>query len=112
MPQNGILQGKAEMKRIYERAAEWLCGIGSDKYVHLLTCLLITFAAAVLVRAVFHEDGCVSAGTGACAAMATGFFKERWDNFTTGDFNFSDLAFDAAGCLTGAVMLCTWTAVA
>ena len=100
------------MRKIYDKMTDWLAGYGVDKYLHLMACLLITFAAAVLVRAVFREDGCVSAGTGACAVMATGFFKEWWDNSTTGDFSFSDLAFDAAGCLTGAVMLCAWTAVA
>ncbi len=99
------------MKTMYEKVANWLCGFGSDKWVHLLTCLVITFVVTVFVRTTFHDDGYVSAGIGACGAMMVGFFKEWWDNFTTGEFGYSDLVFDAVGCLMGAGMLCVWTAV-
>lgn len=104
MPNNGILQGKAEMKRIYERAAEWLCGIGSDKYVHLLTCLVLTFVMGKGLMLLTGEPHVVCAAIGAGAAMMAGCCKEWYDSINNGEFGAADLLADAVGCMLGLAM--------
>lgn len=78
-----------------------VCGIGTDKYVHLLACLLLTF---VVGQAVFLCGGLPlpnCAAIGAIAAMAVGFFKEWYDEFKGGELDYKDLLADVAGCLLG-----------
>lgn len=104
MPRNGILQGKAEMKRIYEMAAEWLCGIWSDKYVHLLTCLVLTFVMGKGLMLLTGEPHVVCAAIGAGAAMMAGCCKEWYDSINNGEFGYKDILFDAIGCILGVIV--------
>lgn len=92
------------MKKIYQFIKDvsvTLCGIPSDKYVHLLSCLLLTFVIGMGVSLFSDESQAVCAGIGACAAMIIGFFKEWYDQFTDGDFSYADLFFDLVGCVLG-----------
>ena len=92
------------MKRIYQFIKDvsvTLCRIPSDKYVHLLSCLLLTFIVGMGVSLCSDEPQAVCAGIGACAAMIVGFIKEWHDQFTYGEFSYADLFFDLVGCMLG-----------
>lgn len=85
----------------YKRIAEKLCSISSDKYVHLLCCMLITWVIAKGVMGV----GCptfLASLLGATIAFYAGFYKEYLDNRQEGNhFDKKDLWADGAGCLLG-----------
>lgn len=89
--------------RLYNKIADRLAGIGSDKYLHFLACQMISFLTAKIV-------GCfVSAGwtllAGFSVAAAIGFAKELRDKRQVGNvFSWSDICADLAGAIAGAVM--------
>jgi hypothetical protein len=84
-----------------KKLIDYVCRIGTDKYVHLLACLLLTFVVgqAVCLCSSLPLPNC--AAIGAIAAMTVGFFKEWYDEFKGGELDYKDLLADVAGCLLG-----------
>lgn len=89
------------MRKYYDKIATFLCSIESDKLVHLLTCLLLTFFIGQAIRLFSGEPLVACATMGAVAAFIIGFFKELYDQLTTSDFNPKDLFYDLIGCILG-----------
>lgn len=90
---------------VYDRVAEWLCSFTSDKYVHLLAGLLISFAVAwvfILNTAGATEPVCAVCGV--IAAMLIGLFKEIVDFFRDKPFDAKDWLFTSVGGAMGAMM--------
>ena len=79
---------------------EWLCKVGSDKYVHLICSLLITFAAGKVICLVSPLGGLVSALIGAGVGFAIGVAKEAVDK----RFDWQDILADSIGCLLGFIV--------
>lgn len=79
---------------------EWLCKVGSDKYVHLICSLLITFAAGKVICFVSSLSVLVSALIGAGVGFAIGVAKEAADK----RFDWQDILADSVGCLLGFIV--------
>lgn len=84
----------------FDGIANYLCGIGSDKYAHLLVSLVATFVLGYIIH-FFNTPMDIAGGMAACAVFILGFFKEWYDQFTDGDFSYADLFFDLVGCVLG-----------
>lgn len=80
---------------------DYICSISADKYVHLLSCLLLTFVVGQAVHLCSSYPLDVCAGIGAIAAMTVGFFKEWYDEFRGGEVDYKDLAADFIGSVLG-----------
>lgn len=99
------------MGNFFEKIAAKLCGIKSDKLVHLLVCVVLTGLIAGVVAIFGSDDAYVCAGIGGCAAMIIAFFKEWYDQFKDDGegLSFFDLFYDFVGCAVGVAYLCWWT---
>ena len=90
---------------IYDRVAEWLCSFDSDKYVHLLFGLLISFAVAwVFMLTTMGATKPVCAVCGVIAAVLIGLLKEIADFFRDKPFDAKDWLFTVIGGVIGALM--------
>lgn len=94
---------------VYDRVAEWLCSFGSDKYVHLLFGLVISFAmswAFMLTTMGATKPVCAVCGVIAAviAAVFVGFIKEVVDFFRDKPFDAQDWLFTVIGGVIGALM--------
>lgn len=90
---------------VYDKVAQWLCSFSSDKYVHLLFGLLISFAVAwVFVLTTAGATKPVCAVCGVIAAVLIGLFKEVADFFRDKPFGARDWLFTAVGGAIGALM--------
>lgn len=89
------------MRKYYDKIATFLCSIESDKLVHLLTCLLLTFFIGQAIRLFSSESLAACAAMGAIVVFIIGFFKEWYDQFTTSNFSPKDLFYDLIGCILG-----------
>ena len=90
---------------IYDRVAEWLCSFDSDKYVHLLFGLLISFAVAwVFILTTAGATKPVCAMCGVIAAVLFGLLKEIADFFRNKPFEGQDWLFTSVGGAMGAMM--------
>lgn len=90
---------------IYDKVAEWLCSFDSDKYVHLLFGLLISFAVAwVFILNTAGATKPVCAVCGVIAAVLIGLFKEVVDFFRDKPFDGWDVLFTVVGGIIGAVL--------
>lgn len=90
---------------VYDRVAEWLCSFGSDKYVHLLLGLLISFAVSwAFMLTTMGATKPVCAVCGMIAAVFVGFIKEVVDFFRDKPFDGVDILFTIAGGVIGAVL--------
>ena len=89
--------------RLYNKIADRLAGLGSDKYLHFIVCLLITFAVAKISRGLLPAGWASVAGVSiSCIA---GFCKEIRDRHQPGnEFSWGDIIADLTGAMTGAVM--------
>lgn len=87
-----------------KRVIEYLCRISGDKWVHLLTCLLITFVVGQGVHLFSCYDMAICAAIGGIAAMIIGCLKEVLDEFRGGEVDYKDLAADFIGCLIGLIV--------
>lgn len=87
----------------FDSVAKFLCGIASDKYAHLLVSLVATFVLGHIIHW-FDTPMDIAGGMAACAVFILGFFKEWYDNFTTGEFGYKNILFDAIGCLIGVIV--------
>ena len=90
---------------IYDRVAQWLCSFDSDKYVHLLFGLLISFAVAwVFMLTTMGATKPVCAVCGVIAAVLIGLLKEIADFFRDKPFDAKDWLFTVIGGVIGALM--------
>lgn len=91
------------MYKIYIKVNSWLASWGSDKYLHLLACLLVSFiVAAGLHIFISNKGNCSLAGFG--LAFCLGIAKEMWDHVKGGDFDITDLDFSTTGALIGMLL--------
>lgn len=89
----------------FDGIADFLCGIKSDKYAHLLVSLVATLVLSYIIH-FFNTPMDIAAGMAACAVFILGFFKEWIDEFRdsgTG-FGYADIVANAIGCLLGVVV--------
>ena len=91
--------------KIWNKAAEWLCGFGSDKWVHFVVGAIISFAIAWILMAT--TEGATELETafcGAFGALIAGMVKEVADIFCNKDFSLSDVIFTAVGGVFGGIL--------
>lgn len=89
---------------VYNKVAEWLCSFSSDKYVHLLIGLLISFAVSwVFILTTIGASKPVCAVCGVIAAVFVGFIKEVVDFFRDKPFDAKDWLFTVIGGVIGAL---------
>lgn len=69
--------------------------VGSDKVMHAETCALISAAVTRYAH---------NAIVGVLVALGVGVLKELYDMTTGEEFDWRDVAADAVGAVTGAVM--------
>ena len=94
-----------KLLKIWNGAAEWLCGFGSDKWVHLVVGAIISFVTAWILMAT--TAGATALGTafcGAFGAMLAGMVKEVADVFCNKDFSLSDVIFTFVGGVFGGIL--------
>lgn len=90
---------------VYDKVAQWLCSFTSDKYVHLLAGLLVSFAAAwVFILTTAGATKPVCAVCGVIASVLVGLFKEIVDFFRDKPFDGRDWLFTVVGGVFGALM--------
>lgn len=94
-----------KLLKIYNRAAEWLCGFGSDKWVHLVVGAIISFFVAwILMATTAGATALGSAFCGAFGALIAGMVKEVADIFCNKDFSLSDVIFTFVGGVFGGIL--------
>lgn len=94
-----------KLLKIWNDAAEWLCGFSSDKWVHFVVGAIISFATAWILMAT--TAGATALGTafcGAFGALLAGMVKEVADVFCDKDFSLSDVIFTAVGGVLGGIL--------
>ena len=94
-----------KLLKIWNGAAEWLCGFGSDKWVHLVVGAIISFVTAWILMAT--TAGATALGTafcGAFGALLAGMVKEVADVFCNKDFSLSDVIFTFVGGVFGGIL--------
>lgn len=80
----------------YDRVKDWLCGFGSDKYLHLLAGLVVSFVSST---ALGHS------WAGLSVALAVGLAKELTDRYAMHrDFSWEDVIFTVIGGVIGTLM--------
>ena len=90
---------------VYDKVAQWLCSFDSDKYVHLLFGLVISFAVSWLfMLTTMGATKPVCAVCGVIAAVFVGFIKEVVDFFRDKPFDGVDVLFTVIGGIIGAVL--------
>lgn len=91
--------------RVYDRLAAWLCKWGSDKYVHLLAGLLISYLWLCVLLTV-RGDGMrmIYAWYGVVAAGGVALIKELIDDMRGGRIDPQDIVFTMAGGLIGSLL--------
>ncbi len=90
---------------IYDKVAEWLCSFDSDKYVHLLFGLVISFPVSwAFMLTTMGATKPVCAVCGVIAAVLVGFIKEVVDFFRDKPFDGGDVLFTVVGGAIGAVL--------
>ena len=94
-----------KLLKIWDKAAEWLCGFGSDKWVHLVVGAIISFVVAwILMATTAGATALGSAFCGAFGALLAGIVKEVADVFCNKNFSLSDVIFTAVGGVLGGVL--------
>lgn len=94
---------KERVLKAYDKLVDWLCGIGADKYVHVLCCLLICALVGAFAGIWLDDAEASLAGFG--AAMFAGASKEVWDGIRGEALDLKDLAADTLGAAVGAVLV-------
>lgn len=83
---------------MFNRIANYLAGIGVDKYIHFNACMFIAFVASVLMSHVFGVPE--AAAVGFCLTMLVGVVKELLD----ARIDKMDIVADALGAFVGCLM--------
>lgn len=87
----------------YNKVAEWICSFSADRYVHLISCLLI----AEIASGVCHRFGLymwISAVAGLFTGVSFGFLKEVFDKHRGELFDKSDFIFSYIGAIIGSLL--------
>ena len=91
--------------KIWNEAAEWLCGFGSDKWVHFIVGAIISFLVAwIFMATTAGATALGSAFCGAFGALIAGMGKEVADEFCDQDFCVADVIFTAVGGVLGGIL--------
>ena len=94
-----------KLLKIWNEAAEWLCGFGSDKWVHLVVGAIISFLVAWIFMATTAGATALGAAfSGAFGALIAGMVKEVADVFCNKDFSLSDVIFTFVGGVFGGIL--------
>ena len=95
----------ANNKKNFERVSIWLCSIRSDRYVHLLVSLLLTFIVGTGLMPISGMSRMACALIGALVTICVDVAKEWHYSTRPGDcFDTTDMLSDAIGCLMGFVV--------
>lgn len=78
--------------------------IGTDKFIHLLVCIIIAENVATYDAEIFNRSAIVAAAIGAITAIIIGVGKEVIDFFRNGLFDVNDLKFDCYGAIIGGLL--------
>ena len=75
--------------------------VGTDKFIHLLVCVIIAETVAVCDVTIFNRSAIIAATVGALTAAFAGIIKELIDFFKGKSFDLNDLKFDIIGSIVG-----------
>ena len=78
--------------------------VGTDKFIHLLVCIIIAENVATYDAQVFNRSAIIAAIVGIVTAIIIGIGKEVIDFFRNGLFDFKDLKFDCYGAILGGLL--------
>ena len=78
--------------------------VGTDKFIHLLVCIIIAENVATYDAQVFNRNAIIAAIVGIVTAIVIGIGKEVIDFFRNGLFDFKDLKFDCYGAILGGLL--------
>lgn len=88
---------------LYNKIADRLAGVGSDKYLHFLACQVIAFLTAKIVGCLVPYGWALLVGF--VTAATVGLVKELRDRREPGNmFSWGDVIADLVGAVAGAVM--------
>lgn len=85
---------------------EWLTGIGKDKWIHFIACLIVSLIAGIVTKSLYPnlcpaEIACVSWVVG----YMVGLGKEIYDEIKTKSSDPYDWAADLIGATLGTVVV-------
>lgn len=78
--------------------------VGTDKFIHLLVCVIIAENVATYDAELFNRNAIVAAIVGIVTAIVIGIGKEVIDFFRNGLFDVNDLKFDTYGAFVGGLL--------
>ena len=78
--------------------------VGTDKFIHLLVCIIIAENVATYDAEIFNRSAIVAAAIGAITAIIIGVGKEVIDFIRNGLCDLNDLKFNCYGAIIGAVL--------
>ena len=78
--------------------------VGTDKFIHLLVCIIIAETVAVCDVTIFNRSAIIAATLGVIVAIFIGIGKEVIDFFRNGLFDVNDLKFDTYGAFVGGLL--------
>lgn len=95
--------------KIYDKIAEWLCSFGSDKWLHFIIGLLISYLMARLAEVLglcirFENCHARYAMIGILVAGIAGAIKEIIDITRRKEGDEMDVRFTAIGGITGSIL--------
>lgn len=78
--------------------------VGTDKFIHLLVCIIIAENVATYDAEIFNRSAIVAAVIGAITAIIICVGKEVIDFIRKGLFDLNDLKFDTYGAIVGGLL--------
>lgn len=78
--------------------------VGTDKFIHLLVCIIIAENVATYDAQVFNRNAIVAAAIGIITPIVIGIGKEVMDLFRGHSFDVKDLKFDTYGAFIGGLL--------
>lgn len=85
------------------RIANYLAGVGVDKYIHFNTCLFIAFVLSVALT--FFASIWTATVIGCLATLGIGYLKEKMDQRKKGgSIDKQDMKADILGAIIGSMM--------
>ena len=88
---------------MFNRVADYLAGVGVDKYIHFNACLFIAFGVSAFLSLWFNVN--VATIIGAISSATIGYGKELIDRKKKGGrFDFQDMKADMLGAIVGCLM--------
>lgn len=88
---------------MFNRVANYLAGVGVDKYIHFNACLFIAFGVSGILSLWFNVN--VATILGVVLSIGIGYIKELIDRKKKGGrFDFQDMKADILGAIIGGLM--------